>query len=49
MLSDCIKCYDTPCTCGYKYQSWSTKNIQDLIKVLQNVLAARTEKTDEDK
>ena len=21
-LSDCIKCWDTPCTCGYGYRGW---------------------------
>lgn len=23
-LSDCAKCWDTPCTCGYEYRNDST-------------------------
>lgn len=22
-LSDCPRCWDTPCTCGYEYKNWS--------------------------
>lgn len=22
-LSDCAKCWDTPCTCGWDYRNWS--------------------------
>jgi hypothetical protein len=22
-LSDCEKCWDTPCTCGWNYRHWS--------------------------
>ncbi len=22
-MSDCIKCWNTPCTCGYEYRMWS--------------------------
>jgi len=24
-LSDCIKCWDTPCSCGYDYRDWVKK------------------------
>lgn len=30
-LSDCPKCWDTPCRCGYLYQDWSDKQVQDFI------------------
>lgn len=22
-MSDCIKCWDSPCCCGYEYRNWS--------------------------
>jgi hypothetical protein len=22
-LSDCVHCWETPCTCGYEYRNWS--------------------------
>ena len=22
-MSDCIMCWDTPCSCGYDYRSWN--------------------------
>lgn len=22
-LSDCVKCWDTPCTCGWHWRNWS--------------------------
>ena len=24
-MSDCVKCWDTPCTCGYEYRKYSKK------------------------
>jgi len=26
MLSDCDKCWDTPCTCGWEYRKWENFN-----------------------
>lgn len=25
-LSDCEKCWDTPCTCGWDYREWTKKS-----------------------
>ena len=36
-MSDCDNCWDTPCTCGFDYISWTDNNINDLIKVLKIV------------
>lgn len=31
-LSDCEKCWDTPCTCGYEYRNYSEERIIDWIE-----------------
>jgi len=36
--SDCIKCCDTPCTCGYEYRGWSIEKLEDYLDMLQTVL-----------
>ena len=33
-LSDCIKCWETPCRCGYEYKDWSEK---DMVKFLYDI------------
>jgi tripartite-type tricarboxylate transporter receptor subunit TctC len=37
-LSDCPKCWDTPCTCGYMYKDMSSEKIERQIAVLQEAL-----------
>lgn len=37
-LSDCPKCWDTPCTCGHEYKSWSVARLEQHIEMLQKVL-----------
>lgn len=37
-LSDCPKCWDTPCTCGHEYQDWSESRLEEFIKTLSVVL-----------
>jgi hypothetical protein len=34
-LSDCAKCWETPCICGHDYKTRPTQWILDLIKILQ--------------
>ena len=40
-LSDCIKCWDTPCTCGYGYTEWSEERLAEQIAMLERVLAEK--------
>jgi hypothetical protein len=28
-LSNCLKCWDTPCTCGYYFRDWDSKKIAE--------------------
>jgi hypothetical protein len=37
-MSDCSKCWDCPCTCGWDYRYWSVKQIESQIYMLQKVL-----------
>ena len=37
MLSDCAKCWDTPCECGYNYRNWSKDRLENFIKILEDV------------
>ncbi len=49
-LSDCPKCWNTPCTCGYSWETnyslFTSEEIQSLITLLQKMLddRARTAK-----
>jgi len=40
-LSDCIKCYDTPCTCGYQYEKLSNEKLYDQIILMIRVLTIK--------
>lgn len=40
-MSDCSKCWDTPCTCGYHYLFWDDKHIDELIAILTKVKKAK--------
>jgi len=37
-LSDCIKCYDTPCECGWEYRGWTVERLDGYVKMLNNVI-----------
>jgi len=36
-MSDCGKCYNTPCTCGWRYRNWSMENLHKLSMVITYV------------
>lgn len=35
-MSSCIKCWDTPCTCGYDYRNY---DVEKLVDFLSSVLS----------
>ena len=41
-LSDCPECWETPCICGHKYQTWSEDKLRKHISMLQRVLGEMT-------
>lgn len=40
-LSDCQKCWNTPCECGYDYLKWDAERITALVYVLGKVMAIK--------
>jgi len=40
-MSDCPKCWETPCMCGYDYRGWSIERLEAQIKMLQEVLSTK--------
>ncbi len=36
-MSDCIKCWDTPCTCGYEYRNWPYQKRVEFAKIVLGV------------
>jgi hypothetical protein len=47
-LSACEKCWNEMCTCGHKYQIWTTEKIKSLRDVLNGLIAEREKKTNAD-
>lgn len=45
-LSDCIKCWDTPCICGWGYRHFTTKMLKNKILLLSGVLKYKTDHPD---
>ncbi len=40
-LSDCVKCWDTPCTCGHEYRHWTPDELKNQILMLQKILESK--------
>lgn len=40
-LSDCPKCWETPCLCGHGYAKWSAKALQSFIVMLNGLVLAK--------
>lgn len=43
-LSDCPKCWDTPCTCGHEYRDWTETRLLQQITMLKKVLTEKKKK-----
>lgn len=43
-MSDCPKCWETPCACGHDYEGWSEQRLKDQIAMLQKVLKKKEKK-----
>jgi len=37
-LSDCVKCWDTPCTCGWEYRGISVEYLQKKIDMYNKMI-----------
>ena len=40
-LSDCEKCWDSLCTCGWEYRYWTPEKLDELIATLMQVRERR--------
>lgn len=40
-MSDCEKCWETPCACGHEYRDWSVERVNQLIATLHRVLTEK--------
>jgi len=43
-MSDCARCWETPCVCGKEYEKWSTQRLEELKEVLERELHKRKNK-----
>jgi len=37
-LSDCIKCWDTPCECGWDYRDWTTGRLIEFRTMIETII-----------
>jgi hypothetical protein len=47
-LSDCPKCWSTPCECGHEYRDWKIDRLEEHIEMLSRVLAEKKKGMDEE-
>ena len=45
-LSDCMKCWDTPCTCGWDYRNYTRQTLEDKIELFRLILKYKTDHPD---
>jgi hypothetical protein len=44
-LSDCIHCWDTPCTCGWDYRNWSIEALEKHAQLFLRILEFKKQST----
>lgn len=44
-MSDCIKCWETPCACGHEYRLWSRDKRIKLAAIILGIPPEELEKT----
>ena len=37
-LSDCLKCWDTPCTCGWEYRNYPISALKKWVRLFQTII-----------
>lgn len=37
-MSDCVKCWDTPCRCGYEYINYSKEQLIEMKDMFQRLI-----------
>ena len=45
-LSDCIKCWDTPCSCGWEYRNYPKQDLEDKTELYKLILKYKTDNPD---
>ena len=43
-LSDCEKCWSSPCECGHDYKQWDLARLKRFSEVIGNIIASKEEK-----
>lgn len=37
-ITDCVKCWNTPCICGYDYKDWSIESLKSLRDIFNRLI-----------
>ncbi len=48
-MSDCLKCWETPCGCGWNYIDWNPEQRASLIDILNKVSKIKEENPTDNK
>ena len=43
-LSDCEKCWSTPCECGHEYNHWDLEKLKKFYQIIGNIIASKEDK-----